>query len=744
MTRAILDHKKNSSSIKNRIQDQLTIDQIDMDLSSYLNNVLDQLSSHIKNTTAGVLINGDQINLVALRGELKDDKVTELFSDLNLLIIIKEYLRNGSTHPLSNTEFDKPQFDYENPWLTTHRSHLYGSWLFLPILLNNNILGFLVLGRSNGDGFSTQDFIIASTYAGIIAMLIEKEHQYIEATRSAQEVQALIGVQQALTRHLELDLVLQLIADEARRLTNSRTALLMLVNGDQLRTVAISGPYSPDVFIGYEIPINSSNTGSSILLRRPVRVEDAWNNPTVYKSDHLQVRSFISVPLIFESKAIGAIMVADKLSGAFCNDDERIASMFASSAVIAVENARLYREEQERRLEADQRRRVAEGLREILSILNSDCPLPEMLYRISRQTCQLLGSDASAISQLQSDSGSLKIQASYGLTEELLSVDFYPIGVKRFEQTFRSGKPIVCTITRDTNGNVSISADDVTDNLGINLSELIYRTVIAVPLFVDTVAYGEMLLYYKDIRNFSDEEIELGVTVGDQVALAIENANLHLQAEDLARLQERQRIAQALHDSVAQMLFSLGMEVEKLQNSSQNDKSMEQSLQSIRRMVSRSSHELRTAIFALREGKSKSGKSGVVNLIEELVTDFRIETGIPITCIAPAIIPNLQPGVTEAIYRIVRESLSNIYKHSKASAVIVNLSHDNHTIHVMIQDDGVGFNQRVNSIEDCEKHLHFGVATMRQLAVQAHGELIIMNGDEQGVLIKANFPIMEE
>lgn len=202
------------------------------------------------------------------------------------------------------------------------------------------------------------------------------------------------------------------------------------------------------MYIGYEIPLNNSNTGTSILLRKPVRVQDAWNNPTVYKSDHLRVRSFISVPLIFESNAIGAIMVADKLSGELGNDDERIASMFASSAVIAVENARLYKEEQERRLEADQRRRVAEGLREILAILNSHKPLPDMLHQISRQTCQLLGCDACAISQLSSDGTKLIIQASYGIPEELLSLDYYPKGVDLVNQTIQNGKSKIFWIER--------------------------------------------------------------------------------------------------------------------------------------------------------------------------------------------------------------------------------------------------------------------------------------------------------
>lgn len=272
----------------------------------------------------------------------------------------------------------------------------------------------------------------------------------------------------------------------------------------------------------------------------------------------------------------------------------------------------------------------------------------------------------------------------------------------------------------------------------------IFQTAIAVPLLVDRNQYGVMLLFYHNYRNISDEENDLASTVGEQVVLAVENAQLHLQSEDLARLQERQRIAQALHDTVAQMLFSLGMEVDKVKNITTVDASFEQSMKTIRRLAARSSYELRSAIFALREGKKKRSGSGVVDLIEEVVAEFRTQSKIAITCIAPPEVPNLLPNVTEAIYRIVRESLSNISKHAKATAVIVTLSLDKQSVHIMIQDDGVGLTEWASRLEDGERQLHFGVASMRQLTIQAHGQFTITNGDDQGVLIKASFPLSEE
>ena len=139
------------------------------------------------------------------------------------------------------------------------------------------------------------------------------------------------------------------------------------------------------------------------------------------------------------------------------------------------------------------------------------------------------------------------------------------------------------------------------------------------------------------------------------------------------------------------------------------------------------------------EVKQTNTKSGIVALIDDLVIEFRTQTGIAITFITPESAPTIEPPVVDVIYRIVREALSNVSKHSKASAVIVNLSCDEQTIQIMIQDDGVGLQQNIDAKID-DTHLHFGIALMRQLVSQVKGEFIITNGDELGALVKARIP----
>lgn len=238
---------------------------------------------------------------------------------------------------------------------------------------------------------------------------------------------------------------------------------------------------------------------------------------------------------------------------------------------------------------------------------------------------------------------------------------------------------------------------------------------------------------------FSDDEEELLLAFAAQAAIAIDNARLYAHAEELARVRERQRIAQALHDTLAQMLFTIGLEAEWCAAHLSLDGEARQKLQTIRRLAARSSDELRSAIFALRS-RYLARDDSLVALLQEQIAEFEVQSDMAATLIVPPQFPGLPPLVGEAVYRIVRESLSNVRKHACASAVMVSLHCEQDSVTVTVQDNGVGLAEPLN-LDVTDGDLHFGVATMRQLTAQARGDFFIANNDDQGVMVKARFPI---
>lgn len=566
---------------------------------------------------------------------------------------------------------------------------------------------------------------------------------FVQTTEAGSpKIQTLLAVQQAITCRLDLDTVLQLIADEARKLTRSHWVAVFLLEKDTLVVSVLSGDYPSTIFAGYRMPIDRSVTGLSIRSGQPLLVSDVRRDPRVNLDvvQRTQIRSLISVPLISNEHTLGAILVADRTVGSFTSDDQQVLSVLASSAVVGLENARLYRAEQTRRREAERRQEVAESLRDILTILNSNRPLDEILDYILGQAIQLLNADAGAIYHVQSEGEQLCVEAVQGLsfclkTSVVLSRGRGMIGQAVLQQAPVTVTDLSTVIRVQGDPDLKSAQDAFLMHLALN-----YRSALAVPLIIKEEVYGGIELYYGTVCTFSEEEIRIALAIADQVALAIETARLYHQSEELARLRERHRIAEALHDTVAQMLFGIGLETEGALELLSPEDEMRLRLEAIRRLVARSSHELRSAIYALRGSPYLSGDHSLVDLLQEQVSEFQVQSGIAATLITSQQLPHLPPLAGEAIFRIVRESLANVQKHAHASAAIVSLHCSKNVVTVTIQDNGVGLQKPLDR-EAEDRGFHFGVASMRQLTEQAGGDFMIANNDDQGLMIKARFPI---
>lgn len=695
-------------------------------MNMYFTGLLQNIARQFNTNYCAIFTWNGSFTLAAELGNVVKDELNSKLSSKN----VRDWFEKENA---KNITIEDEFIAQLNPWIKNpsfQSTSPSPSFLIIPII-GEKPLGVFVVGCNEKLVFSTSDIQRGISDSRIMALTIEKNAQLSSIDRGTKENQLIIEVQKAITSHLELDQVLQLIADVARYLTNTKTTLLMLVDGDSLVTTAISGSFSSDVFIGYRIPIDGSNTGSAVRLRRPVRVLNAWNNPSVFRSDHLRVKSFISVPLIYEDKVLGALMVADKFSGELDDDDERIVSMFAPSAVIAVENARLYQVEQERRLEAEKRRKIAEGFQEIFKIFNSQLAFPEIFQKTTIHIGELLSCDSCYFSIYQYSQQTFEIISRYGSSIDNWKNQRYTINQEELIKLHNLDFIEFSTVP-NLNLLSSIERRESTPIDNRCTDDQIQQAV-AIPIITEGGLFGEIVIFFQMGHEITTEERLLAKSIRNNITWGLENSRLHKKNEEIARLQERQRIAQSLHDSVAQLLFSLGMEVDQLVQKYNDDLLLRTSFNTIRSLVSRSSLELRSAIFALQEADGQKKTGGVINLIEEMISEFQEKSGIATTFFYPNDFPPISPSLTEVIFRIVRESLSNIAKHSYATAAIVNLLFDNESIGLLIQDDGIGFQEKE------ENELHFGLSIIRQLVHQKQGELMIRNGDEQGVLIKANF-----
>ena len=236
-----------------------------------------------------------------------------------------------------------------------------------------------------------------------------------------------------------------------------------------------------------------------------------------------------------------------------------------------------------------------------------------------------------------------------------------------------------------------------------------------VPLAIKGRIIGGIGVAHTDRNYFTSHHSDLALTVANQAAITLVNADLYKQAQALAAFQERQRIAQNLHDAVNQSLFSAGLIAEVLPRLWDRDQALaRESLEDLRRLTRGAQAEMRALLAELRPSTLTDAE--LSDLLHLLVNSFIGRSNIPTNLIIVGE-GSLPSEVQVAIYRICQEALNNVDKHSKASKVDINLKQEKSFIELSIHDDGLGFDPELNISG------HYGLSMMRERA-EAVGALL--------------------
>jgi two-component system nitrate/nitrite sensor histidine kinase NarX len=247
----------------------------------------------------------------------------------------------------------------------------------------------------------------------------------------------------------------------------------------------------------------------------------AANSPRHERANRLMAehfRSLCAVPLLAQGNSHGSLMLAFRNQYLPRAEELELIGAYASQAGLAIENARLQAKADQGRREADRRRQVAEGLRDLIAIVNSGRTLDDILSAVLAQADLQLGSVTSAIYLLDDDSQMLELRAVHGPRVDQIA-DRIPVGTPTTGLAVRRLVPVAFTDQR------AAVTDAHEPDAGL------HGAVLAVPLIVDGKARGTITLLYPEPRDFGDEDVQLSTAFADQAAQAIENARLRNEAE---------------------------------------------------------------------------------------------------------------------------------------------------------------------------------------------------------------------
>lgn len=325
--------------------------------------------------------------------------------------------------------------------------------------------------------------------------------------------------------------------------------------------------------------------------------------------------------------------------------------------------------------------------------------------------------------QLINDDGLMDLISYFGITEDQAnSIQHAPI-----------------------DGHLFSFETDVIDEIQIRKNELAIDTLppkqLCIPVRFKIRALGVINLFVENEIEITEELAYLLLSLGAHLGEFFERANIEQKNSRQLIKDERNIIANELHDSLAQTLASLRFQVRILDQSLQpvGDFMAFKTIESVEHGLDEASTDLRELIAHCRVPIEEQG---LIPAVKRAVEKFRKDTGIHILLQSNEEVLLLPSNMELNAYRIVQEALTNIKKHANAYIVrvLVNCDTDGN-IHILIENDGRGFDQRKIHSSEGE---HLGLTIMKERAKHLGGELKIESEPDEGTRVELNFQYKED
>ncbi len=391
--------------------------------------------------------------------------------------------------------------------------------LAVPIMVKEQVIGAIGLDRvGDQPPFSADEVSLCQTIANQAAVAIENARLYEKVTERMREATVLYKVSNQLMRTLNFDQVLEKVLDILQRSFGYLNCAILLVDEEagELEVKAARG-YLQETVGKVRLKIGQEGIVGWVAAHKTLlNVPDVSRDPR-YVEGVPGTKSEIAVPMIVGDRVIGVLDVQRSEVNAFNDDDLRVLSSVAAQATIAIERARLYSAE---------RRRVQESstLLAIAQALSSTLNLTEVLKLVACSTAQACQANRCSILLLSQDRKELvPIMSQFAsgeadrelwaiFKERYTEADELPV----LQKVIKERKPMILD-----GPAMSIMPKRWVEPFGI-------VSLLMVPLISKDEVIGLMALdHVEEGRCFTDEQVNLAITIGTHAAMAIENARLH-------------------------------------------------------------------------------------------------------------------------------------------------------------------------------------------------------------------------
>lgn len=368
----------------------------------------------------------------------------------------------------------------------------------------------------------------------------------------------------------------------------------------------------------------------------------------------------------------------------------------------------------------NQRTRELTALYDVIREISSHLDIAHVLDSVTGKARDLLASDVAFLCLLDGTGESLTLKA-YNGPQDAVCGSCVLAKHSVAAQVLGREEAMIC----DVGGCQTVALD--------------YRAShLAAPLRVGERVIGALCVGSTRAATYSDEQVRLLTELANSTAIALENARLYEQAERVAALEERQRIAADMHDGLAQTLSYVKLKSDHLADLIAHDEQAAQELTLISAAVDRAGHEVRQSIASLR------AVPVLDRTLQEHLADAVAEFAQSVPEVAIDIVSAddhdviLESDAMTQVLRVVQEALQNARRHASATRVTIRLERQGSAYRVMIHDNGCGFDPSAVNGKG-----HFGLSIMQARAARIGGDLMIEAAPGQGTHVILAWPVQQ-
>lgn len=639
-----------------------------------------------------------------------------------------------------------PRFYDQVDWLTQLTTR---ALLAVPLLVKEEVIGVIEALNLVPGSFQPYELYLLETLAGSAAVAIENARLYDETKQWARRMAVLHDLDQAINASLRLNDVYEAFIDHAYHLLPADHISIILREGEHIRVIYVRSKTGGILSPGNTYPIDASTSvgwvirHGQLLLRRNFAVDSGFTDDEYSLS--LGLHSGMIIPLQVKGRVIGTWTIGSQQKDAYQSEEATIAQAMADPLAIAIENAQLFEQiEQEvverkraeaeiQQLSTELEQRVEDRTRElaalyrVTAVASEPLELERLLERLLEQALIAMRSQVGVIHTWDETGQVLRLDVQQGLPPPILAqLQRAPVNDNLPGWVIKHGEPLLLA---DDTANLYTPPTWEWGQL---------QTYVGVPMRTAGQSLGVLSVFGQAGQRFSPEEVALLASIGDQVGVVIENIKLRQRAKQAAIMEERERLARDLHDSVTQSLYSLMLLAgggQRLARKGQLD-NLDTYLGNLVQVAHQALKEMRLLIYQLRP--SFLAEQGLVGALQQRLEAVEkranLQTGLKVE--GPLELPVY---IEVELYRIAQEALNNALKHAQATMVTISLRSSGRQVELEVTDNGNGFDSAA-----IQKTGGMGLANMHERAENLGGSLTVLSGQGSGTTLKVTVPLTNQ